>query len=49
MRSDEIAKWSSERWVCAPQRRSVATSILPNESFSSRVMVLANTTYNPAT
>ena len=40
MRSPEIRKFSSERWVCAPHRRSVGTSIGPKVSFSLRVSAM---------
>src|SRR5688572_29272590 len=37
MRSPEMRKCSSERWVCAPQRCRSGTSIGPKVSFSIRV------------
>jgi hypothetical protein len=37
MRSPEILKCCSERWVWAPQRRSAGTSMGPKVSFSVRV------------
>mmetsp|Transcript_61306 Transcript_61306/g.145979 ORF Transcript_61306/g.145979 Transcript_61306/m.145979 type:complete len:219 (+) Transcript_61306:968-1624(+) len=35
-----IGKFCKLRWVCAPQRRSAATSIGPKESFSVRVAIM---------
>ena len=40
MRSPEILKCCSERWVWAPQRRSAGTSMGPKVSFSIRVGVV---------
>ncbi len=37
MRSPEIRKCWSERWVCAPHSRSAGTSMGPKVSFSIRV------------
>ncbi len=37
MRSPEILKCCSERWVCAPHSRSAGTSMGPKVSFSIRV------------
>ena len=37
MRSPEMSKCCSERWVCAPHRRSAGTSIGPKVSRSVRV------------
>jgi hypothetical protein len=34
--SVEMSKWCSERSVCAPHRRSAATAMSPNVSFSMR-------------
>jgi len=34
--SVEMSKWCSDLSVCAPQRRSAATAMSPNVSFSMR-------------
>ena len=39
IRSSPILKFSSERWVCAPQSRSAGTSIPPMVSVSTRILV----------
>ena len=41
MRSPEILKCCSERWVCAPHSRSAGTSMGPKVSFSIRVFTSA--------
>ena len=40
MRSVPILKFSSERWVCAPQRRSAGTFTSPMVSVSIRVLAV---------
>ena len=39
MRSPEILKWCSERWVWAPQSRSAGTSMGPKVSCSVLVFI----------
>ena len=39
MRSVEMAKFSRERCVCAPHRRSAGTSMGPKVSFSIRTLM----------